>query len=71
MSVTCATFLQLKIKLGTLDNKQNYCGTEEECECEELCFKRGFPLACRVMCFANSSLKIDRTTRILIMCKYE
>ena len=27
----------------------------EECECEELCFRRGSPLASRVMCFESSS----------------
>ena len=31
------------------DNRQNRCGTEEECECEELRLRRGLPLVCRVM----------------------
>ena len=60
----------IKNQLGTSDNKQTYCGTEEECECEELCFKRGFPSVCRVMCFAISSFKIDQTATILIMSQY-
>ena len=36
--------------------QQNRCKTGEECECEELRFRRGSPLACRVMCFASYSL---------------
>ena len=46
------------IIIGKPDNKQNGCGTGEECECEELRLRRGFPLACRVMCFARSSSRV-------------
>ena len=31
----------------------DHCGTGKECESEELHFRRGLPLACRVMCFAS------------------
>ena len=31
---------------------------------------KGFPIACRVMCFANSSFKFDQSARILFMYKY-
>ena len=37
------------IAVGRPDNKQNHCGTREECECEELRFRRGSPLVCEVM----------------------
>ena len=39
------------VAVGRPDNKQTHCGTGEVCESEELCLRRGFPLACRVMCF--------------------
>ena len=40
---------------GRPDNKQNHCGTGEECECDELRSRRGLPSACGVMGFASSS----------------
>ena len=43
------TFLQVKLRFGRPDNKQNRCGTEEECD--ELHFKRGSSLLCRVCAF--------------------
>ena len=45
------------VAVSRSDNKQNCCGTGEECECEELCLRKSSPLACRVMLFATSSLK--------------
>ena len=41
---------------GRPENKQNHCGTGEECKCEELRLRRGSSLACRAMCFASSSI---------------
>ena len=32
---------------------QSHSGTGEECECEELCLRRGSPLACRVICSSS------------------
>ena len=40
------TFLQVKVRFGRPEHKQNRCGTEEECD--ELHFKRGSLLSCRV-----------------------
>ena len=50
-----SSFRALPSAIGRPDNKQNGCGTGGECECEELCLRRGSLLACRVMCFASSS----------------
>ena len=42
------------IVVGRPGNYKNRCGTGEECECEELLWRRGSPLTWRVMCFVNS-----------------
>ena len=43
------------VTVGRPDDKQNRCRTEEECECEELHLRRGFPLVYWVMYFVSSS----------------
>ena len=43
------------IVVGRPGNYKNRCGTGEECECEELLWRRGSPLEWRVMCFVSSS----------------
>ena len=45
--------LEFALVVDKPDNKQNHCGTGEECECEEL--RRGPPLACVVTYFASTS----------------
>ena len=57
------------IAIGRPDNKQNCCRTGEdcECECEELHFRRGSPLACGVMCFVSSSSIIYHTSAELLL----
>ena len=41
------------VALADQTNKQNHCGTGEECD--ELRLRRGSSLACEVMCLASSS----------------
>ena len=36
------------------------CRIGEECECEELCLRRGSPLAYMVMCFVSSSFLCNK-----------
>ena len=44
------------VAVGRPNNKQNCCKSGEECECEELRFRRGSPvIVCEVMGFASSS----------------
>ena len=61
-------------------NKQKKCskllnvlGLGEECECEELCLKRGSSLACRVMCFVSSSaVECSRSaSRVWILLEFD
>ena len=54
--VTCLGSKSTTVTIGRPDNKQSRCRTGEECECEELCLRRGSPLVCRIICFVKAQV---------------